>query len=472
MFVGRQTELDLLEEHYKSKTSEFCILYGRRRIGKSTLLEKFTENKPAFFFLAGRETKRQQLKRFVRELGEAVSDPLTGKTIVSEWDEALMLLDRTLPLLLQKSDTKKAIVVFDEFQWMCRGAVELLSDLQRHWDKKWKDAKNLMLILCGSSISFMLGDVLSRKSPLFGRRTFSFELNPFKVKEAATLLRFKGKFEVVESYLAVGGVPKYLEIMNTKGSFQQSITKQAFTASGYFFEEIRFLLAEQLRETEHYYMVLSQLAKGSMGVTELEKSTGIGSGQIMYYLERLNLLGFVSRHIPIGKSVNTKKVQYCLDDYYLRFYFTFVHPDLHRISTTPAGIGFDSLTGNRWSAFSGLSFEHFVRDHAVTVVSKVGFEGGIKRLGRFWQTATKRKRGLQIDLIIECDDQITLICECKWSGKKTGMDAVFDLRKRMDLYPNIQNHTLKPVIIAAGGVTGNVLNEKDISIVTLDDFFM
>lgn len=101
-------------------------------------------------------------------------------------------------------------------------------------------------------------------------------------------------------------------------------------------------------------------------------------------------------------------MQYRLDNYYLRFYFTFIHPDLHQISTTPAGIGFDSLTENRWSVFSGLSFEHFVRDHAVTVVSKAGFEGGIKRLGRFWQTATKRKRGVQIDLIIECDDQITL----------------------------------------------------------------
>ena len=471
MFIGRQSELRLLEEYYRSDRSEFCVLYGRRRIGKSTLLEKFTESKPVFFFLAGREPKLRQLKRFVRELGDAVSDPLTGKTAISEWDEALTLLDRNIPVLTRKPDTKKGIVVFDEFQWMCRGAPDLLSDLQRFWDKKWSDAGNLMLILCGSSISFMLGEVLSRKSPLFGRRTFSFELGPFKIKDAAALLQFKGKQEVVESYLTIGGIPKYLEIMNGPGSFRQTVANQGFTSSGYFFDEIRFLLGEQLRETEHYYRILSQLANGSKGITELEKSTGIGSGQIMYYLERLILLGFVSRHTPIGKGANTKKVAYRLDDYYLRFYFAFVHPNRQRIAANPAGSRFDAITANRWDAFAGISFEHFVQDHAATVVSSAGFKGDIKRVGSFWQKPTKRKKGVQIDLLIECNDQTMLVCECKWSRKRVGVDTVSALRKRMKLFPNIRNHTLKPVIVATGGVTSVVLKEKDVSVVTIDDFF-
>jgi len=111
MFIGRKNELELLKDHFQSELSEFCVLYGRRRIGKSTLLEEFTKHKTAFFYLAGREPKQLQLKRFIKELGETVSDPLTGKVAVSQWDEALTLLDRSLFALAKKNQNNKAIVI-------------------------------------------------------------------------------------------------------------------------------------------------------------------------------------------------------------------------------------------------------------------------------------------------------------------------------------------------------------------------
>ncbi len=470
MFIGRKKEINLLNEYHFSGGSEFCVLYGRRRIGKSTLLEEFAKDKSSFFFLAGRESKRLQLKRFVRELGEAVGDPLTGKVNVSEWDEALTLLDRNITVLSERNKGKKAIVIFDEFQWMCRGAPELLSDLQRFWDKKWKNAKNLFLILCGSSISFMLGDVLSRKSPLFGRRTVSFELTPFKAKEASAFLSGRNSFEIAEAYMAVGGVPKYFEILNSKGSIRKHIARQAFSSTGFLYDEIRFVLSEQLKETEHYFMLLEQMAYGAKAVVEMEKATGIASGQIMYYLERLRLLGFVSRHTPLGESIQTKRVRYRLDDYYLRFYFTFIHPNYQSIPSL-GDVSFDTITKDKWAPYAGIAFEHFVHDHSEIVVEKSGYEGAIKQNGSYWQYPTKRKQGFQIDLLIECQDKTTLVCECKWSRKKTGMDAVTELRKNIELYPNLQRHTLKPVIVASGGVTKTVLKEKDIAIVTLEDFF-
>jgi AAA+ ATPase superfamily predicted ATPase len=179
MFIGRKTELHVLQEAWESPGAEFCVLYGRRRIGKSTLLEEFVRDKPAFFYLAGREAKSQQLRRFVRELGEAIGDPLTGRVRVSTWDEALTLVDRSIEVFCRRHACRKLVLILDEFQWMCNGAPELLSDLQRFWDKRWRHGGRVYLILCGSAISFMLGEVLSRKSPLFGRRTRSFELRPF-----------------------------------------------------------------------------------------------------------------------------------------------------------------------------------------------------------------------------------------------------------------------------------------------------
>ncbi len=469
MFIGRKDELKLLNDHYRSGASEFCILYGRRRIGKSTLLEEFTKDKSTFFYLAGKESKRLQLKRFVRELGDTVSDPLTGKVGVSNWDEALTLVDRNIAHLSEKNVGSKAVIVFDEFQWMCNGAPELLSYLQRFWDKKWKNTGNIFLILCGSSISFMLGEVLSQKSPLFGRRTFSFELKAFKINDVKKFLPFKSKFEITEIYMTVGGVPKYLEIFNTKSSFRRCISQVAFSPTGYFYDEVRFVLSEQLKETANYFLLITQMSSGAKEVTEMEKTTGIASGQIMYYLERLQLLGFVSRHIPLGMRPNTKKVRYRLDDYYLRFYFNFIHSNYQAISSN---ISFELITKNRWDIYAGMAFEHFVLDHAEKIVMKLGHEGLIKRVGSYWQQRTQRKKGFQIDLLIECHDETTFVCECKWSRKKTGMVALKELHQKVTLYPNIQQHTIKPVIIAAGGVSKNILKEKNISVITLEDFFI
>lgn len=467
MFIGRKPELQTLREGLESPVSELCVLYGRRRIGKSTLLEEFVHDAPAFFYLAGRESKAQQLKRFVRELGEAVDDPLTSRVRVSTWDEALALVDRSIEPFCRRHGCRKIILILDEFQWMCNGSLELLSDLQRFWDKRWRDSGRVYLILCGSAISFMLGEVLSRKSPLFGRRTRSFELRPFSAAEAQQFLAGKGRFEVVESYLAVGGVPKYLEVLKAHPSFRRAVSREAFAASGYFFDEVRFVLGEQLKETEHYFSLLRHLAHGAMGVTELERATGIPSGQIMFYLERLQLLGFVSRHIPFGARASSKTVRYRLDDYFLRFYFAFIDPNHERIRKSRAGLDFDRLVKNGWDRHAGLCFEQFVRDHAALVAGALGHE--FRSSGTYWQRPTKRKPGLQIDVLIGCTDGVTLVCECKWSHTPIRWSAVDELRQRAALFPNPRGDTLKLVLVAAAGVTQDVRRQTEVSVLTLDD---
>jgi len=469
MFVGREPELDALSEGYLSRNSEFCVMYGRRRVGKSTLLEHFVRDKPSFFYLAGKETRRLQLRRFVRELGEALGDPLTGKVNVSSWDEALTLVDRCLEPFCQRHECKKAILIFDEFQWMCNGSPELLSDLQRFWDKRWKGAGNVFLILCGSAISFMLGEVLSRKSPLFGRRTRSLELRPFPMPEAGEFLAGKGRFEAVETYLAAGGIPKYLEILGERQSLRRLLSKEAFSPTGFLFDEVHFVLSEQLRETERYFMLLTHLAQGAMGVTELERATGIPSGQLMHYLERLQLLGFVSRHIPFEARPSSKKVRYRLDDYYLRFYFTFVHPNRERIRLAPRGLSWEALAGDRWAAYAGRVFEQFAIDHAGLLAAKLGRE--VLKTGTYWQRPTKTKPGVQIDALIECEDRTTLLCECKWSRRKVGMAAVAELRRKAALFPNKSKNSLTCVLLAAGGVTAPVEEQSDIIALDIDSFW-
>jgi len=471
MFTGREKELKILEEGFRSSQSELCVIYGRRRIGKSTLLEHFVKGRPCFFYTAGKEPKRLQLKRFVRELGETTGDSLTSKVTVSEWEDALTILDRNLSVLRHgHKKVGKALVIFDEFQWMCSGGIELISDLQRFWDKHWKRNNRIDLILCGSSISFMLGEVLSQKSPLFGRRTRSFKLEPFSLKLASKFLPGRGRYEIAEAYLAVGGVPMYLEVLRGGKSVRQALGAECFRSDGYFFDEVRFVLSEQLKETNHYFMLLSRLAQNPCQVAEMEEATGIPTGQIMFYLERLQMLGFVSRHTPFGARILSKTVRYRLDDYYLRFYFAFIHPRREQIVRYSSSLSFDQGAGRQWEAFTGRVFEAMARDHVDLIAHHLG-HGSVLRSGSFWRKPTQRRKGVQIDLLIECEDKTLLLCECKWGRTPIGMEVVTSLRQKAGLFPNPQHATIRLVLVMAGRATPMVQKQRDITTIGLNDFW-
>jgi AAA+ ATPase superfamily predicted ATPase len=325
-----------------------------------------------------------------------------------------------------------------------------------------------MLILCGSSVSFILGEVLSEKSPLFGRRTRSIHLQQFSLGETAHFFKGRNRFEIAEIYIACGGVPKYLEVMGTAPSFRAALKPLFFDPHGYFFEEVTFALSEQLKEKDRYFQLLRLMSQGIGEIAELERRTGIASGQVMYYLERLHLLGFVSRNTPIGSKNGGKRVVYTLTDYFLRFYFMFVFPFRSGIKRgeTDAPL---RLFNTKWDSYAGCAFERLAFDHAHLIVSKLGHGGSLLQAGAFWRKPTKRLAGVQIDLILVCEGNTTLVCECKWSRGKTGVAAAKELLEKVKIYPNPMNHTLKPVLVTAAGGTSEVASMKGISVVTLED---
>jgi hypothetical protein len=439
-------------------------------VGKSALLERFVDGKPSFCFLGGREPKRKQLRRFVKEFGQSLGDPILGKTALTEWHDVLELVDRNIDRIAKARGGAKAVVVLDEFQWMCRGAEELISDLQRIWDGKWKKSGNIFLILCGSSVSFMLGEVLSRKSPLFGRRTRAMKLLPFRLREASLFSERSNPFDFAETYMVAGGVPAYLEILKDGFSLKRSIAREFFDPSGFFFDEIRFVLGEQLKETEHYYRVLACMADRPASIAELATRTSLATSQITYYLERLLVLGFASRHIPFGMSKASKTVRYRIDDYFLRFHFTFIHPVWEPIEKRVAVWKYDDKWGRLWDNYAGRSFELLCHDHADAVVKAAGGEAQIRSLGSYWQARTKRRKGIQIDLVIECADNTLYLCECKWSRDKVGLSAAMEIIDKIDLFPNKKNLSVVPVLIAAAGATREVAAQApQVRVVTLTD---
>ena len=191
--------------------------------------------------------------------------------------------------------------------------------------------------------------------------------------------------------------------------------------------------------------------------------------EMMFSLERLQLLGFVSRHVPFGARASSKTVRYRLDDYFLRFYFAFIEPHLERIRRSREGLTFDQIARKDWERHAGLCFEQFIRDHAGLVAAAVGHE--LRKTGTYWQRPTKRKAGVQLDVLIGCADGVTLVCECEWSRHRIGMEAVQQLRERAALYPHARGDTVRLVLAAANGVTTDVQRAADVRIVTLDDLF-
>ncbi len=450
IFIGREKELSAIGKLYKEAQSQLTVVYGRRRIGKTAFIEKFCEGKDHFYFTGRKSEKQGDLfRRLLNDIARSCNNPLISKVAVNDWNEIFEIIDSAYD--------KKMVIVFDEFQWMCTKYSTLISALQEHWDKKWKDSQKVFLVLCGSIISFMEKNVLSEKSPLYGRRTASFELEAMPASEAKLFFPSKNAVEQAETIMTFGGVPSYLELINTKESLAQNINRLALTKDCYFFNEIEFILREQLKNPARYYSLLESIAGGSSTRKELAQALNIGnSGALDLYLKSLQKLHLLKESKPITKSATAKTQRYMIWDEFLRFYFTFIYPNKERIQLSLDDWLYDSVISPKWESYCGYSFELFCRKNMKAIILLLQIEKVFERSGTYWRSVTKSEEGLQIDIVIERTDKITHLIECKWSSGKIGASVLGELERKKKLYPNPLQHTLKTAIATLHGVTEQV----------------
>lgn len=466
-FHGRNDELATLNRDFEASRAALWVVYGRRRIGKTALLRRFSHGKSTFFFTAGLEDSRTQLRRFMKELANQLQQPLFEHARPGSWSEALRALEGHL-----STQTRKTVVVFDEFQWMCRGSSTVLSDLQRIWDEDWKEGNQVQLILCGSAVNFMVGEVLAQKSPLFGRRTETIHLEPLTAAEAGPFFGRRSVLEQAEALISLGGVPAYLERFEARPrqSVRQVLDELAFQKGGYLLDEVDFVFSEQRDRAERYRQIVSLLSSAPLSNSDLARELGLNRGQIAFYMERLLLLGLIEKHRPITANSRTKTVRFRLRDEYLRFYFHFIEPNLARIRSARQRYHFDRVTAESWNTFLGLGFELFVRRNLDALLDALGAEQLIENAASYWHGRTQKREGVQIDLVIERADEVSNLVACKWSRKPIGADVIAELERKLDLYPNPKGHMLQPVLVAASGAT-RAVHDAGIPVVTLNDLF-
>lgn len=453
-FIGRERELQALEDMYQSRQGAFVPVYGRRRVGKTELILRFIRRRPHVYFTGKRAPAALQIQEFLEAAADSLRAPLLATATRDQWKRAL------LQTVEQWRGPGKLVLALDEFQWMAEASPELPSVLQECWDRHWRDSGRVMLILCGSYVGFMEREVLGRKSPLFGRRTAQIRLQPFGYREAGA---FHPRYSVVDrarTYFLCGGIPQYLRCVDDRRSVEANITALLLDPIGALYDEPEFLLREELREVEKYSAILMSLAQRAMSVVEIGQVTGVGRSA-QYHLQQLVELGYVARRYPLsGAPPSKKSVRYALEDPLLRFWFRFIWPARSLLAQETPAKSFASRIRPHLDAYFGACFERLCREAVPSLYAREGVEAAAE-VGEFWS------RDAQIDVVSVREDGVIDLGECKWGALRSARAAVKELDARARALPNPNGATIRLLLFTKN----RVKDAGDATAYCLDDLY-
>lgn len=291
-FVDREQELQTLQAEYDRPGSALVVLYGRRRVGKTTLISEFIREKPALFFLASEESEAQNRAVFKEKTAEFLNNDLLRSAEVKSWD----ILFRTI---LDKPFDRKPVIVLDEFQYLGKSNPAFPSIFQRIWEEILKD-RSVMVILCGSLISMMESQTLSYSSPLYGRRTAQIRLKQIPFAYYHEFFPEKSRRELIEWYAVTGGVPKYIELFSGSQDLYQAIQANILNRSGYLYDEPHFLLQQEVSEVGSYFSIIRSIAAGNQKLSAIAATLEVKSTSLTKYLKTLIDLAALD---PDGKNL-------------------------------------------------------------------------------------------------------------------------------------------------------------------------
>ena len=415
MFVNRVSELHLLEKHYQSGRAELFVLYGRRRVGKTELLVHFCQGKRHVFFVAD-QVPEQTLRA---NLSKAVNDVIFGEGQVSAvyntWDDLLNTL-------VKQAQSERLVVVLDEFPYLAAADPSVSSILQRTWDHAMKNSQ-IMLILNGSYIGMMEETVLGYKAPLYGRRTAQYLLEPLEFVDAQQFFTAYSAEDRLRAYAVYGGTPAYLQTIQPEQSLQTNIRDGILTRGAALYDEVRFVLQQELREPRNYFAVLQAIASGNTRQNEIKQAAGLEN--IAQYLETLQQLHLVERVVPVTESQPHKSRRgiYRLKDNFLRFWFRFVLPNRSQLERGANEVVYDTVIHPELDAFTSTVFEQACRQY----FWRNGLKGKLpfqpKQIGGWWQV------NQEVDIVLLSDSH-TMLVECKWSQRPVGVDILEQLEEK------------------------------------------
>jgi len=321
-FIGRDRERAFLEELAASGRPELFVLYGRRRVGKTELLQRFCQGRRSVYFLAAQVRDKDNLRGFRNAVAEGLDDRLAGDVEFPDWTAALSFA-------AERAGDERLTVVLDEFPYLCEGDKSVPSQVQRFWDTRGKTSR-LLLVLCGSQVSFMEKEVLAERSPLFGRRTAQRQLEPLRPLDTLPFFEAWDMRDRVIGYAILGGMPAYLQRFDARRSLRENLLAEVLRPEGYLFDEVNFLLRSELTNPATYASILAACARGARRLNDIALEAGVDSTTAGKYLHVLRELRMVEREIPITdpNPLRSRRGTYRIVDRFLAFHFRYLQPNL------------------------------------------------------------------------------------------------------------------------------------------------
>ena len=461
-FYCRNTELRKLNARYAGADFECLIIYGRRRVGKTALINAFCADKPTIFFSALNTTEQENLAF----LSKAIINYEKPKAkAIPEFKSYSDALDEITEL----AQKERLVFVIDEYPYLAKAKPAISAMLQHLIDHQWSRSK-LYLILCGSSMSFMENQVLGQESPLYGRRTGQFKIEALDYKDTAVFNPQLSHEDNALIYGITGGVPHYINKLGVKKSLDEALLTNLFDRAGYLYEEPANLLKQELREPAIYNAIIRGIAEGASRAADICGRIQETSTTVLKYLKTLMELGIVKKEIPITEKPGRKTI-YLLADNFFRFWYRFVPNNINAIDSGRIARIYPQVVKRYFSDYMGLIFEKMCQDYLLYYAHDLPME--LVSIGQWWGTDAKKKKQVQIDIIgTGVNPGEYLVGSCKYRNEKIGLDELEHLRDYARVFAKGTKYYF--YIFSKGGFTEGLqeaAKRGEVKLLTLDDLY-
>jgi AAA+ ATPase superfamily predicted ATPase len=426
-FWDREPELAFLEKQYQQPGSNLVVVYGRRRVGKTTAIARFCADKPSIAYLADRSMETTLQQRLLHSISRFLGDDLLGQVTPPNWDWIV-------GQFVNRADfEKKIVLLIDEFQALAQVNNAFPSILQRLWDTELQ-SKNLMLVLCGSLVGMMYRTTLAYDSPLYGRRTGQLRMRPLRFSDLRQAFPDRPFNDVVELYAVSGGVPVYVQALTGgaqgRAGLQEQIADCVLNPGGRLYDEPRFVLSGEVSDTTTFFSILQVIAAGSRQQTHIAGKLGLSTSYLSSYTRMLLDLEVLEKRIPVtADPERSRRSLYYIGDHFFDFWFRYVYPYQGELESGRPGIAQTDIQGT-FDQYVSLPFEDCIRDWIWHLHDEKQLPFELHKLGSWWD------KRVEIDVMgINSTTHDVLFGECKWSSSPVGLDVLKDLYNKAHHVP-------------------------------------
>lgn len=413
MFIGRRKELEILERKIRSDSFEFGLIYGRRRVGKTRLLQELVTRHNGIYYVANEMGYEYNLKMLSVAIASYYKEPVTFDSY-----------ERIFQYLANRSREGNTILVIDEFTYLLSENKELLSVFQNSVDQYLLNSK-VKLILSGSQVG-MIEDAISYKKPLYGRTTFKIKVEPFDYYEAAMFYPGVAPEDKIRLYSIFGGIPHYTNKIDETKSVKENVLRLIVEEGSIFEDEIMFFLSQEVRSIASYGKILNAIASGATRLSEISTKSGmINTGTSSKYVDLLMRLGIVEKEVCFGEKAGSKKTIYRIKDQLFRFHYNFIEKNKSQRAIMEPDLFYETKIKPHFEEYVSQQFEGICRDFL-----KRKFESSIEEVGRYWYNDAKKKEDVEIDIVMQTEKELFAF-ECKWTKDKIGSKTVKRLEEKM-----------------------------------------